>query len=495
MADCLPAPNLYAFDSMTRCVIALALAALAAAPAAGPTYYAIVADGGTIIGYATHEDRQGSEGPETVDRSEIRLREQDQPELRVSAETVLRRDAAGRTVWMSEYSQTGSGWSRSEARIADGAAEISYRSRAERWTLRVPLPAGVRFDGGHGLLRSWDRAATPRLEFPDFNLAAMAVERVVIEAAPGATPDAEGRIAVLRKRYEGRDLRSVARLLLDRDNRVVEVTQASFGTGITFRPTDRATALRARPPYSVLRNAVVQSPYRIPGPALQGHIRYHFGFRDGLAFDLPQTSEQRVTAGSAAAPNEVAVDICATCGPGLADDEAARALALRPTRWLQSNHPRLRSIAAPFAHMAASDTRKMERLAVRARQLMPRVEFGGHYSALDTLVRGAGDCTEAAVLLAALGRAIGIPTRVASGLVYSRDYYHGVDNVFTPHSWVLAYADGQWRSFDAALERFDSTHIALVIGDGDARSIEAANQLASLLQWQGMTEVRARPGP
>ena len=84
----------------------------------------------------------------------------------------------------------------------------------------------------------------------------MAVERVVIEAAPGAAPDAEGRIAVLRKRYDGRDLRSVARLLLDRDNRVVEVTQPSFGTEHHLppdRPRDRAPA--PHPPYSVLRNA------------------------------------------------------------------------------------------------------------------------------------------------------------------------------------------------------------------------------------------------
>jgi hypothetical protein len=461
-----------------------------AAPPAGPAYYAIVADGGTIIGHATHEERQGADGPESVDRSEIRMQEQDQSELRFTSETIVRRDSAGRPVWIGEHSQTGSGWSRSEARIAGGAAEISYRSRSERWTMRLPLPEGVRFDAGHGLLAGWDRRAP--LEFQDFNLAATAVERVVIEPAPGATADAEGRIAVLRKRYDGRELRSVARLLLDRDNRVIEVTQPSFGTGITFRPTDRATALRPRPAYSVMRGAVVQAPYRIPGSALRGHIRYHFGFRDGIAFDLPQTGEQRVTPGS---PNEVRVDICAACGPGLAgDDEAARARALRPTRWLQSDHPRLRAIAAPFARMDVSDARRMERLAVRARQLMPRVEFGGHYSALETLARRAGDCTEAAVLLAALGRAAGIPTRVASGLVYSRDAYHGVGNVFTPHSWVLAYVDGEWRSFDSALEYFDATHIAVVVGDGDARSIEAANQLASLLQWNGMTEVRARPG-
>jgi hypothetical protein len=201
-----------------------------------------------------------------------------------------------------------------------------------------------------------------------------------------------------------------------------------------------------------------------------------------------------VTAGSSTAPNEVVVDICATCGPGLRDDEALRARATRPGRWLQSDHPRIRAIGEPYGRMTLSDTVKMERLAIRARQLMPRVEFGGHYSALDAMVRRAGDCTEAAVLLAALGRAARIPTLVVSGLVYSRESYHRVGNVFMPHSWVLAYVDGGWRSFDSALDRFDATHIALTIGDGDARSIAAANQLASLLLWQGMTEVRARPG-
>jgi hypothetical protein len=483
---------------MKRPALAILSLALAVPGAAEPSrgnaaYYAIVADGGTIIGYATHEERPGADGVESVDRSEMRLQEQDQPEFRVLSETIVRRDASGRTVWISEHSQTDSAWSRSEARIADGAAEITYRSGPERFAVQVPLPAHVRFDGGHGLLQGWDRRAP--LEFEDFNLSAMAVEHVVIEAAPGAAADDDGRIAVLRRRYDGRDLRAISRLLLDRGNRVIELTQPSFGTGITFRPTDRATALRPRPAYSVMRNAVVQSPYRISDNALRGHIRYHFRFRDGLRFDLPQTGEQRVTAAPATAPNEVTVDICAACGPGLAgDDRALQARALRPTRWLQSDHPRLRALAAPFARMDVSGTRKMERLAVRARQLMPRVQFGGHYSALETLARGAGDCTEAAVLLAALGRAAGIPTRVASGLVYSRDAYHGVGNVFTPHSWVLAYVDGQWRSFDAALEYFDATHIAIVVGDGDARSIEAANQLASLLQWNGMTEVRARPG-
>jgi len=467
----------------------------AAAPREQVRYYAILADGGRMIGHATHEERWGREGPESVDRSQVELQELDQPPLRMTSEAIARRDRAGRTVWLRELTRTGASWARTEARIVGSRAEIAHRTRTERWATGIPLPAGVRFDGGQGLLRGWDRQSMPRLEFQDFNLGAMAVDRVVIEAAPGAVPDAEGRIMVLRKRYQGSSLRAVARLLLDRNNRLVELTQPGFGTSITIRPTDRATALRPRSPYSMLHNAQVTSPYRIQGNALQGHIRYRFGFQGGLAFDLPQTGEQRVTASAGAAPGSVTVDICAACGPGLSDDEAGRARALRPTRWLQSDHPRIRAIAATYARMNASETQKMEGLAARTFRLIPRVEFGGHYSAVETLVRRAGDCTEAAVLLAALGRAARIPTLVASGLVYARDSYHGIGNVFMPHSWVLAYVDGEWKSFDAALDRFDSTHIALVVGDGDSRSIEAANQLASLLEWQSMTEVRVRPAP
>jgi hypothetical protein len=124
---------------------------------------------------------------------------------------------------------------------------------------------------------------------------------------------------------------------------------------------------------------------------------------------------------------------------------------------------------------------------------MGRIDFNGHYSALETIERGAGDCTEAAVLLAALGRAAGIPTKVVNGLVYTRERYHGFSNAFMPHSWVIAYVGGKWRSYDMALYSFDSTHIALTVGDGDARSITAASQLASLLRWESMTQVKAAP--
>jgi hypothetical protein len=474
-------------------IIALGIAAraVAAQPADDRTWYSIAAVEGDVLGHASRRIVAGPGGREIVYESEIRLQEQRDPSTRIAERTATRFDAEGRTISIEDYVQTGTSWARIEARIGADTVEITRHTPSERRRLSVPLPAGVRFDGGEGLLAAWDPAVTPRLEFSNFNIGAMLVERVTIEPLPGATADTEGRIAVIRKRYDRDELRAVARLLLDRERRIVAVTQPMFGTSITTRVTDRRSALRPHRSYQPMRDSMVRSPFRMTEDQVQRHLRYRFAFREGIEFALPQTGEQRV----AARPGEVTVDICPACGPGLPTDAATLADALRPTAWLQSDDALLRVIAVPIERQNLSDAQKMALLIERARPYLVEINFAGHFSALETMSRRQGDCTEAAVLVAALARAAGIPAKVASGLVYSRARYHGVSNVFMPHSWVLAYADGQWRSFDLALGQFDSTHIALTIGDGDTRSILAASQLASLLRWEEMAEVRARPAP
>lgn len=475
-------------------VAALLLTAQTPPPPALPTppqtiWYVVAAENGQRVGYAYREIIDGPAGRQVTDYSQLRMRDENDPPQTIRDRTVVRIDPSGKVVAIGETSQVAGLDSSLEVRIGADDAEVIRETDGDRRTIRVPLPAGIRFDGGEGLLPGWDMRTTPRLTFLNFNLISLAPEQVVIEPVDGGAPDAEGRITVLRTRYDGNELRAVARLLLDRQRRVVAVTQPMFGTNITMRISDRETAERYHMPYRAMQNAMVHAPYTIPDGSVLGHLRYRFAYRGGLQFPLPQTGEQRVRAEAGAA----IVDICPTCGPGLATDPATLADARRPTVWMQSDHPRLQAIAMPVSRMQITDTRKMQMLVSRARPLIRRVDYAGHFSALEALDRKAGDCTEAAVLLAALGRAAGIPTRVASGLAYSREPFQGVPNVFMPHSWVLAYVDGQWKSFDLALERFDSTHIALTVGDGDARSIMAASQLASLLSWETMVEVRQRP--
>jgi len=77
-----------------------------------------------------------------------------------------------------------------------------------------------------------------------------------------------------------------------------------------------------------------------------------------------------------------------------------------------------------------------------------------------------GDCSEHAVLLAAMARAEGLPSRVAIGLVY-------VVGRFIYHMWTQVYIDGAWRDVDATLpdRDFDAAHIRLAtspMGEGDS---------------------------
>lgn len=76
-----------------------------------------------------------------------------------------------------------------------------------------------------------------------------------------------------------------------------------------------------------------------------------------------------------------------------------------------------------------------------------------------------GDCSEHAVLLAALGRARGIPSRLVAGLVYAGSFGH-TRNVLVGHLWTQFWIDGRWVDLDPALgqNRPDATHLAMSFG-------------------------------
>jgi transglutaminase-like putative cysteine protease len=80
---------------------------------------------------------------------------------------------------------------------------------------------------------------------------------------------------------------------------------------------------------------------------------------------------------------------------------------------------------------------------------------------------GVGDCNEHTALYVAMARALGLPSRIAVGLVYLRGgfYYH---------AWPEVYLDegrgrGLWLPVDPTLNQFpaDATHIRLARGGLD----------------------------
>jgi hypothetical protein len=118
-----------------------------------------------------------------------------------------------------------------------------------------------------------------------------------------------------------------------------------------------------------------------------------------------------------------------------------------PNEQLQSDDPRV----VKLARAAAGDETDPARLAVRLEKYVSRKVGRKDFStALATAAEVAqslqGDCTEHAMLLAAMARANGLASRVAVGLVYAP-----AEQGFAFHMWTEIYLGDRWVPFDATL--------------------------------------------
>lgn len=143
--------------------------------------------------------------------------------------------------------------------------------------------------------------------------------------------------------------------------------------------------------------------------------------------------------------------------------------AMKPTRFVQSDQNDI----IKLANLAVGDTKDAGEAVKKIESFVSgyienRSLSVGYASAAEVAVSKVGDCSEFAVLTASMCRAIGIPARIVSGLVYVKAF-GSHKNVFGCHAWVEAYVGDKWVGLDATRtpRGFDASHIALAIGNGD----------------------------
>ncbi len=132
---------------------------------------------------------------------------------------------------------------------------------------------------------------------------------------------------------------------------------------------------------------------------------------------------------------------------GSAGDDRPGKQFLEPNAYVQSDDALVRKLAAE-AVGDESDPWKSAQLMERWVQKNVRKK---HFSTLlasaaEVAKDLSGDCTEHAVLLAAMCRARRIPSRVAIGLVYAPDV-----SGFFGHMWTEVYIHGRWTPLDATV--------------------------------------------
>ncbi|NQT00747.1 MAG: transglutaminase domain-containing protein [Planctomycetes bacterium] len=170
--------------------------------------------------------------------------------------------------------------------------------------------------------------------------------------------------------------------------------------------------------------------------------------------------------------------------------------ALKPSRYVESDQKVIIDLARRAVGRtgdAAEAVRKIE--AFVADYVEDKNLSVGYASAVEVASSRQGDCTEHAVLTAALCRAVGIPSQVVTGLAYVEEW-STVVNGFGGHAWAQAYVGDKWVGIDAAFMGtgrggYDAGHIALAAGSGNPEDF--LNLLGTMGQFKiDRVEVKKR---
>ena len=138
-------------------------------------------------------------------------------------------------------------------------------------------------------------------------------------------------------------------------------------------------------------------------------------------------------------------------------------LYLKPTEAIDSEHETIQSMAEKLTHDCASEVEKAVKLfyfvrdSVRYNVYMISVALED-FKASTVLARGKGYCVQKAVLLTALGRAAGIPSRLCFAKIKNhRLPAHLIErigtNILPRHGYNQFFLNGKWISAAATFDR------------------------------------------
>lgn len=354
---------------------------------------------------------------------------------------------------------------------ADGKLEVTTEVGGAKQTRTLDWPQGALLSEGLRLAEE-KHGLTPGTRYKALAFQVENLEAVEVDSRVGAReaielPDGKRDLVRIEQSIELGGSPTKTSSWVEADFSVRKLLVPMMGYELTMLACSKSCATAPNQASDILVHTLLSSPRALTGDERARGVRIVLGpiETNGEPLTFATTDEQHVVA---AADGKTELRIAPATQTGDASREAKPTAAdTQPNDWLQSTAPEIVKLAREAAGTATAPAAQMQNLEDFVRRFIRTKDLSvGYASALEVAKNPEGDCTEHAVLLAALGRALGIPTRVVDGLVYI-DEYAGKTNVFVPHAWAQAWIDGRWHSYDAALRGFDAGHIALSTGQGD----------------------------
>jgi transglutaminase-like putative cysteine protease len=260
---------------------------------------------------------------------------------------------------------------------------------------------------------------------------------------------------------------------------------------------DKALALTERKGPELLEQTLIRMDKAIAEPRKLRKATWVLEMKKGKLPELLETSVQSVKRVDERTA-EVTVEMAD------AKPQAAGAPVVENSTMIDGKDPRIVKLTEEALKDVGTDAtaaRKAEMIRRFVHRYIKTKSLDvGMASASEVARTRTGDCTEHAVLLAAMLRAAGLPSRVITGLMYVPTSVvlgprtTGATGVFGYHMWAEGFIDGRWTDLDAILPdetRFDATHIA--ISSSELADGQWINDLVTLAPIIGELKITPRP--
>jgi hypothetical protein len=282
---------------------------------------------------------------------------------------------------------------------------------------------------------------------------------------------------------------------VDDDWQTVKLVLPLGGFTAEITPATRAEALADYLPADIFTASLMELGTPVPENATT--VTYDLRRTDGQA--LPRPPESATERSEIRADGSARITLTRG-GTGAAAGEKLFGAALAPylarNSFMDTSDPRLQQLAAealadaPEGGKGPAPAEVAQRLRDFVSGYIENKDLSvGFATASEVAQTREGDCTEHAVLLAALGRVRGLPTRVVAGLAYMPEY-EGRTAILGYHMWAQFYIGGQWVDYDAALPELAGPprRLGLVASDLDGES--TADFSLGMLEWMAGLRVK-----
>ena len=358
--------------------------------------------------------------------------------------------------------------------IADGKVTVAVETAGQPQSIAIDWPKGALLNEGMRLVQEQQGLKEgTAYEVDIFRPDMMMALKSQVAVGKKEVVDLLGRVVELTEvkvtmQIPGQPI-TVTSYVND-DLKAVKTLVPMLGMVLEMVQCDKAFALREDDVVDFLDRLSVKSPSELTDIAGKASIEYQLSPTGSETLIFPTTSSQAV--------HQDGDRIVVTVKPYVPEndpplpyngDNAEVLAALKPTEYLQSDNAKVKELADAAVGATTETLKAARQIESFVKGYIVTKDLSvGYATAAEVAQSRQGDCSEHAVLTAAMCRAAGIPARVVCGVVYAEAFI-GQKSVFGGHMWTEVFVDGGWVGLDAtrAPKGFGPGHIAMAVGDGN----------------------------